>query len=234
MFNKDKNKDLKIVFTNAKQYPDFAFPKPATKTVPDWYKFLDNKYPEDAILPHALQTAKACMPLFDAMTAGYIFTTPVDVWVDEKNGELIYYTALPNVIEFHPNSQIHTHPQSMHERVPKFINGITIKTPQGYSCLFVPPMHNPNPWFEIMPGIVDTDNYNSYINLPFILKNKSFRGLIPADTPMAQVIPFKRDTWTIETGDEEETHQAEMQNITLNSMWKNRYKRLFWSKKNWS
>ena len=47
--------------------------------------------------------------------------------------------------------------------------------------------------FTIMDGIVDTDSYNALVNFPFFLNDWSYEGLIPAGTPMAQVIPFKRE-----------------------------------------
>ena len=55
-----------------------------------------------------------------------------------------------------------------------------------------------------MPGIVDTDTYNAPVNFPFVLNNIKFEGLIPAGSPMAQVIPFKRDSWEMEIGGTEE------------------------------
>lgn len=234
MFN-NKKKDLQVTFTNVKGYPLFGEPKPATKCVPDWYKEIANQYPENPKrIIEATSTAKRCMPLFDAMTAGYIMTTPTDVYVGEKDGSLTFDTPLQKIIEFHPNSQTHNHPQSMHERTPKFINGFTIKTPKGYSCLFIPPAHQNNPYFEILPGVVDTDTYTSYINFPFVLKDKKFRGMIPANTPMVQIIPFKRESWTCKNGSEQDSIDAEIMNHTLNSMWFNRYKTLYWIKKKWS
>jgi hypothetical protein len=55
--------------------------------------------------------------------------------------------------------------------------------------------------FTILPGIVDTDQYKAAVNFPFVLNEADkFEGLIPAGTPMAQVIPFKRDSWKMEIG----------------------------------
>ena len=44
---------------------------------------------------------------------------------------------------------------------PKWINPWAIKTPAGYSVYFKPPAHNPNQWFEILEGVVDTDTYSA-------------------------------------------------------------------------
>jgi hypothetical protein len=106
------------------------------------------------------------------MTAGYIIVSPCDVYVSLKNNEPHYESAIPNAIQFHPRKQAHKHPNVMEFQFPKWINPWGIKTSKGYSCLFIPPMHNPNPWFEILEGVVDTDTYHDNVNFPFILKNK--------------------------------------------------------------
>jgi hypothetical protein len=49
-----------------------------------------------------------------------------------------------------------------------------------------------------MSGFVDTDQYDmSPINFPFFLK-EDFEGTIKNGTPIAQVIPIKRDSWSLE------------------------------------
>lgn len=110
-------------------------------------------------------------------------------------------------ISFHPVEQAPNHPQrgnlgnSM--SYPKWINPWSIKTPPGYSVLFTQPMHRESS-FTILDGIVDTDQYDAPVNFPFALNDWGFEGLIPAGTPMAQVIPFKRESWQMEIGKNEE------------------------------
>jgi hypothetical protein len=82
---------------------------------------------------------------------------------------------------------------------PKFINFWAIETPKGYSCLFVQPFHRDSA-FTILPGVVDTDKYVQPVNFPFVLNDIKWEGLIPAGTPIAQVIPFKREDWNMEIG----------------------------------
>ena len=65
----------------------------------------------------------------------------------------------------------------------------------------MPPVHRDSV-FSILEGIVDTDNYNAPVNFPFVLNDVKYEGLIPAGTPMAQVIPFKREAWKMEIGEE--------------------------------
>ena len=93
-------------------------------------------------------------------------------------------------------------------------------------------MHNHNQYFEILEGIVDTDCYYARINLPFVLKNKSKDGfIIPAGTPIAQVIPFKRDAWKSQLSNDKQA-PGEI-GVYLQSHFFDRYKRLFWNRKSY-
>jgi len=224
-----------ITFTNLHEYPELSAPQPASKVIPTWYKETTNWYPESKNqTPESYPTIKKCMPVFDSMTAGYILNTPADVFVSDKLGEPYYETSVPKIIEHHPLKQGHKHPNQNSFSFPKWINGWGIKTPKGYSCLFLPPMHNSNIWFECLPGIVDTDTYTAGVNFPFVLKNPSFQGLIPAGTPMIQVIPFKRDEWKFVRGQSNDLEEAKNVNTELSVRFFNRYKNLYWTKKNWS
>lgn len=224
-----------ITFTKAIAMVDDSFsPIPASKMIPDWYKKTDSY--EGPREPYT-QTIKKCIPIFDAVTAGYILKTPIDFWVKIVDGEQHYYTpdgAITNgspLISYHSVKQAPFHPQMNQRPYPKFINPFSIKTEKGYSCLFIPPMHHPNEYFHILSAIVDTDNYTSQINFPFTINDPNFEGLIPAGTPMAQCIPFKRNSFEMKFGNEENLKESIKSENFVNSMFFNRYKQFFWNKK---
>lgn len=206
-------------------------PKPAVKFIPKWYKDMENSFPKERN-PESISTIKKCIPVLDAITSGYIIVSPCDVYVSIKDGEPNYNSAIPNLISFHPRKQAYLHPQVSDFQFPKWANPWAIKTPKGYSCLLIPPMHNSNKWFTILEGIVDTDTYSSSINFPFVLKNPTEEFMIPAGTPIAQVIPFKREEWKSNVSKD----TSEVENIVkyLNSQFFDRYKRMFWSRKSYS
>jgi len=92
--------------------------------------------------------------------------------------------------------------------------------------------HRDSP-FQIFTGVVDTDAYDQAVNFPFGLKDPEFEGLIPAGTPIAQVIPFKRTSWKseyIETTPEV-TARVNRGTTELNSRWYDVYRNRWWSKK---
>ena len=179
--------------------------------------------------PDGISTIKRCIPVLDAITSGYIIVSPCDIYVSLKDGEPSYNSAIPNFIRFHPRKQGYLHPNANDFQFPKWTNPWAIKTPAGYSCLFIPPMHNPNKWFTILEGVVDTDTYSSNVNFPFVLKNPTEEFMIPAGTPIAQVIPFKRDKW--ESKVSKDTSEPDKIVKYLDSQFFDRYKRLFWNKK---
>jgi hypothetical protein len=226
-----KNKIKEIIFTDTIGVASEYAPKPAIKFVPEWYKKMESRFPKEKN-PESLPTIKKCIPVLDAITAGYIIVSPCDVYISLKDGEPNYNSQIVNLIQFHPRKQAHLHPSVNDFPFPKWLNPWAIKTPQGYSCIFKPPAHNSNPWFEILEGIVDTDTYTTAVNFPFVLKNPTQEFMIPAGTPIAQVIPFKREEWKSSLSNDKESPKGV--STYLNSLFFDRYKRLFWSRKSYS
>jgi hypothetical protein len=115
------------------------------------------------------------------------------------------------------------------------MNPWIIKTPKGYSCLFLPPLNNNDDRFSIIPGIVDTDTYNLEINFPFVINGDKYPQLntvIKTGTPYVQIIPFKRESWKMIT---KKITQKKILNNKLfffKSLLHN-YKNKCWNKKIW-
>ena len=115
---------------------------------------------------------------------------------------------------------------------PKWNNTWGITTPPGYSCLFISPLHRETPIIAL-PGIVDTDTYSAPVNFPFVLRDPKMDGLIPAGTPIIQVIPFKRDSWSMEIGKEEDLVVQAKTTNKLRSVFFDSYKRQFRQQKDY-
>lgn len=223
--------EIKFVCVNPQVHKSYS-PKPTTDFLPSWYKEMESYAPSKGYSSRTskMATIKKCMPVFDALTAGYVILTPCDIYVSFQNGEVEYESALPNIISKHPRKQAYAHPQGTFNDFPKWESPWSIQTPKGYSCLFLPLMHNPNPWFEILEGIVDTDNYQSSVNFPFILKETLKDFIIPAGTPIAQVIPFKRTNWKLKIAENNNGKAVSDTNYILSGFF-NQYKNAYWNKK---
>jgi len=218
-----------IKFTNTSGYKDLLKPVPAYTMVPDWYKQTDSYVGGDK-KPNGegqtLATIKRCMPVFDAITAGYLILLPADVWVSIKDEQQIFEWSSFNLISFHPIQQAPLHPAKNEHPYAKFNNHWAIKTPKGYSIEIVQPMHR-EAVFTILSGVVDTDKYSAPINFPMVINDPKFEGMIAKGTPIAQLIPFKRESWQMEIGDDSD--RSDQQNVIseLNTRFFDRYKNMF-------
>lgn len=230
------------------------YPTPIKLNIPEWYKKL-----EHTVLN---KTVKGCMPFLDTLTSGYLLKMPQDFNVrhnvDNKNekGEIFkdsFQTfGLHNMQQIllakalNLNSGFDTHSLRQMEGSPfieknknlpfyKILNPWKIKTPKGYSCLFVPPLNNADDRFSIIPGIVDTDVFKNEINFPIVINGDKYPVLedtIKKGTPYVQIIPFKRESWKMIITPRK---QKEIQNSMLFYSLKilNVYKDKYWKKKSW-
>jgi len=224
----------KIIFTNTINFEMLPKPQKASAFIPNWYKKLES-YIGGVKQPNGkgstTGTVKKCVPVFDAITAGYILVLPADVHVKQVDGKQYFEWANLDLIDFHPVEQAPNYLEKPRvDLYPKFINPWGIRTPKGYSCLFTQPFHRESP-FKILDGIVDTDNYYAPVNFPFSLVDREFEGLIPAGTPMAQVIPFKRDSWKMELGKQQDIIDQIHITQKLRLRFFDSYKTNFWNRK---
>ena len=242
----------KIKFQAPKSYIENnqdILPVPTKLNIPEWFKKLSHT--------PMIKTIKGCMPFLDSLTAGYILKMPVDYYVEhnvtvageKKTGfkcSHSYMTEENKTInlnfdtkkEFHPTKQIENSPllQKNHNLpVHKIFNPWLIKTPPGYSTLFIPLMNNQDDRFSIIPGIVDTDTFVMEINFPIIFngdKYKELKTVIKRGTPYVQLIPFKRDSWKMSVEPVDTVKLGEEKGYYFKLL-VNNYKNFHWSKKSW-
>lgn len=188
-----KNKKFIVISENPEI--DYIKPTPAIKEIPGWFKSIEAVRNNDL-------TIKRCIPILDGFGAGYIFKTSVDYFYD-KDYERFLDNGVSKAITYHPEIQIDGMEidDSYSTRPYKWINNFFIKTPKGYSTLFVHPLNRTDLPFLTLSAVVDTDKHPLTVQFPFLIK-KEFSGLIPAGTPIVQAIPFKRDDWKIDFPEE--------------------------------
>lgn len=229
---------MKITFVPSIIDPTLPQPIPASKKIPEWYKsisrYIGGEKKPSSNPKGTTGTIKTCMPVFDAITSGYLILSATDVFIEKEEEGRFYNWANYNLITFHSQNQVTGYPKLNkklnQENVPKFANHWIVKTPKGYSCLFLPPSHHDLP-FSILPGIVDTDTYFHPVNFPFI-PDPDFSGLIPKGTPIAQVIPFRRENWkmSIESLEDSKTLQKDLLRVVnnLSTHFFDKYKKNYW------
>ena len=228
----------KIIFRDkTKSVPKIYYPTPASRHIPGWLKNLSPYNASNKIeVPSpglTNQTAKRCIPMLDAIMTGYTIVTTEDFSVTQKDGNPYFMWGAGLGIEFHTVEQVGNHPAMEHNSfIPKWLNPWSIETPRGYSSLIIPPINDHANPMQIFSGLVDTDTYIAPVNLPFTLKNPTFEGIIPAGTPIAQVIPVKRESWKIEFAEDKDSKIAEVERI-IRGLVTNAYRSMFWSRKDY-
>jgi len=221
----------------SKKIAEQYYPKPARNSLPQWYLELEAYHGgKPSLEDNAINdTAKRCIPMIDVMSTGYILFTPTDINVTlDENG--VHYFQWPHArgIELHSNWQLKGHKKAeQFVGIPKYVMDWAIWTPPGYSCLITPPFNRDDSVFEIFSGVIDTDKYHIPGSLPFLLSDPKFTGLIPAGTPLAQVTPFRRESYKMTIGDESDVKESEGQFEILRSVFRNAYRKFFWSPKSY-
>ena len=224
-------------------------PTPSLLKIPKSYKNMANAFEKENSV--FTPTVKKCIPFLDAMTIGYVITSPMEYLfkiTEEIDGNdkhinfQLFHGDVPEDFkkivghDHHDSQQVSKELRSNYrtvDAVPKFMNPWHIKTPPGYSCIFTTPFNRNLP-FKIVDGVVDTDIYTMRIHFPYywtqdISKRET---ILPKGTPIALVIPFKRDSWKmkIEKCDFEEEEEAV---LSYSQYIIDKYKRLFWKKKSY-
>lgn len=219
-------------------------PSPASKNVPRWFQTLgkyvvpeakSSRYPDKDSTPNNTNfTVKACKPFLDSMLTGYMITLPTDVTVvDPQYYEArIIWDSNTNMIDTHAARQMEGFqaPEEYEPSPYKWNFHWAITVPKGYSLLYTHPLNRIELPFYTMSGVVDADTYRVPVNLPFFLK-KDFNGLIPRGTPIAQVIPIKRESWEHRVASLSEFDEFAGEEMKL--FMGGAYRRMHWSPKSY-
>lgn len=236
----DVSMGREITFTDVtNSVPEEFYPCPAIQAMPEWWKSLQPYESGRGIAfkdsESSNQTAKRCIPMLDAIGAGYTIFATEDIYISQNlAGDKIGMAKSGLGIGYHSQQQVSTHPNFPEGQSPmKWNNPFSIKTPPGYSCLFVPVLNGDPLPFKFFSGVVDTDTYWNPVNFPFELNPYDFTGIVEAGSPLIQVIPFKREDWkiNIKTG---MTDELEKNIRKFRTYMYAAYRNVFWSRKKYS
>jgi hypothetical protein len=201
-------------------------PKPIIRTIPDWFRKADRfaKRPDGEfwIGPDKgkVPTWKACPAIFDIMGTGYSLNLPCDIEFYMTESGLkhkVLSNKYQDFIQVRDEMPQFEHPRGYYKNHFALTPDWQIKTPSGYSVLYTQPFNRFELPFLLTTGIVDNDKVHMPGSFPFFIV-EGFEGIIPAGTPYAQLIPFKRENWTseiIEQDDASELMRQAMDNASI-------------------
>ena len=182
---------------------------PAKSVLPAWFRHLPGVDKSHLSATNNGLTVKRCPPFLDAMVAGWIIPLAATVRLEISEGGHTVTAGWEfdrELVSNHAAFQLAGGPYE--PRPPmKFHNYWTIRTPKGWSCLFLPPINRPNGVIEVLSGLVDTDTYRAPVNFPFIAIAPDGVYTLEKGTPLVQVIPFRRSDITLEGSIRVETEE---------------------------
>jgi len=201
MFNYKKIK--KNILKHAPLNDNFPNVIPAKRVTPDWYKDatkLSDGNKEIKNLPAKLGF-KYCSPFGDSLLSGYVIPLAVDIAVEQtEGGPSISWSDSDNkYLDLRPTESNPTLP-TPNGYAPLHFTWLTqhmIKIPKGYSALITHPLNRFDLPFITLSGIIDGEFVLHNGNIP-VYFNTKFEGIIKSGTPIIQVIPFKRESWSSE------------------------------------
>jgi hypothetical protein len=182
----------------------YPAPYPASRGVPQWLKDMPVERPvqqQGKDGPETVQapTVKQCPPFIEAMTCGYLVPLPGDVKFTMDASGALNFAAQGKIIDTQHPIQVQGSP-FQRSLIVKFLNPWVVRTPPGYSTLFVPPLNQFELPFQVLSGVVETDTYYRSVHFPTVcLMRPGSTVTLKRGTPIAQVIPLKREDWQLQT-----------------------------------
>lgn len=186
-------------YCQTEDYGAFPPPTPAHEATPEWFQSIPTELGDES--PNKW-SAKACQPMYDAMSRGWILKTPADLDIKanpENNTIGVRHKSQDRWISSTTN-----HVTQLGDKFPdrgplsdlilfQLKVPWTAETADGYSLFVLPPLNRPDPRFRAFAGIIDTDNYPRPLNAVLMWTQPRYEGRIEKGTPFATVLPVKRD-----------------------------------------
>jgi hypothetical protein len=237
----------KIIFHSNRMYNfearEFA-PVPAIQKIPKWFSSAD-KYETNEMGQTLLKwdggrigSFKSCPALLDIFNLGYLLVTPCDLkfYIKDNSPYVEVPKRFKDFCQERPPMKSFPSPHENYDKHFHWFPGWATELPDGYSAIYTHPINRFDLPFTTVSGIIDNDKMNFSGFMPFFLQKK-FEGTIPAGTPYAQVIPFKREDWEMDARKhtyEEMYERHIMAGNLLRTKDGGEYKKSMWSKKKYT
>ncbi|MCW3783308.1 hypothetical protein [Defluviimonas salinarum] len=177
--------------------PILPTPVPAARALPHWLRTMPAEVAAPTLSGMTVRTLKHCLPFIDALSLGLMIPLATDLTVE---GGEIAWDWDPPVIADAPLTRapvgLHVPEQATGAPLPvdgqlmvKFINFWALEAPEGWDLLFTHPLNRADLPFRTLSGLVSADRFRlGYVHFPALWTDPGFEGVLPAGTPVAQVI----------------------------------------------
>jgi hypothetical protein len=211
-------------------------PAPSKNFIPNWYKdspkFSSGKMKFSEI-DGLNRNYKTCIPFLDIMMAGYIIELPYDLLVEKRGSEISFgWADAESLIKPRLNLVGMPRPAGHYDQAYAWTFSWGVQTPPGYSSIITHPFNRHDLPFVTTSGIVDSDQFSQGGEIPFFLR-EDFEGIIQAGTPIAQIIPFKREPWESKAAPYDDSF-FQKQVYSVRKHLTGAYKKYLWQRKSYS
>jgi hypothetical protein len=200
---------IKFTFIGEEAYEVREHPVPSSQMLPQWFSDMSPYQPTETnpegkrlqiIDGSSSATAKKCSPMLDAMTGGYTVCLWADVLAEKHSSgetDLSWRVKSPVFSRHGESGRLIPPPPGYGSQVLKYLTEFRVTTPPGYSILVKPVAGHYDLPFMPLTAVIDSDKSVIDTNIPVWVK-KGLEGVVPNGTPIAQIIPFKREEWEME------------------------------------
>lgn len=208
-------KKVKFILQAGYHFP-ISPPSPAIEDIPEWYRKGESFISKETLLattkedPHKSAGMKGCMPFFDSITSGYLIKTWADIEITKNENNKVEFRYVQKDVfggyiqDFTDWSVVVERTGDLGHTIPRPAGHANnhmawackwgMRLPKGWSMLVTHPMNRFDLPFTTMSGIMESDRFAPNGNMPFFIKD-GWTGVIPKETPVAQLIPIKRSSW---------------------------------------
>jgi hypothetical protein len=214
-------------------------PEPMGKTLPQWWRSQDVFDKNDRTVSGGIvkSTIKKCPSILDSLTTGYLLRVPVDIWVDATGDrprwQLPKGQSSWGVVGLHGAQQASALPFDRARYCADIFRIHPLwafRTPPGYSALVMHPALNYEVPWVVLPAVIETDQYAPDGAYSMLLE-RGFQGTIKQGTPLLQVMPFKRESWSMDVQQDFDPRVFEGQIHKTRSVFYDGYRKNYWVRK---
>jgi hypothetical protein len=186
----------KAIVLYEKNYEQGLPLSPISQVLPSWYKSIHIFGSDKKFSSFEGITVKGCAPFMETMMVGYNIPLISDIVVEQtENGPRITWRDERLKILKIRNSEVEIPaPLGYHSIDFAWSSPLALKVPKGYRMLITHPFNRYDLPFITTSGIVEGGYPLRGGNLPVFI-SKTFEGIIPKGTPIAQMLPFKVEDW---------------------------------------
>lgn len=175
-----------------------SLPKESKHFLPDWFKNMPANISQNKLRPE-VKTVKMCPSFSTIFNEGFVLVAPCDILLKFDNKTKRYEWHTPNSkfgLEVHGNEQLIDYVNTDIKMIFKIQMPYYAIVPRGYSFRQIPLIYNFNKDWQVAYGNFKADKVPE-LTIQIMYTSDKEEILIKQGTPLCQMIPYKREKFTM-------------------------------------